>query len=214
MKLAVLASHEGTTLQAILDACAAGAIPCQVVARHQQQSRVGSAGTGAHGRHLRPSSFKSDPSRPRGAGRRHLPGAGRSGRRAGRPRRLHEARGPADADAIPGAHPQHASRPSPQVRRDGHVRSPRSPGRARGGRSGDRGIDPPRHRGVRRGAGDRPVPCADRTGRYPGGAGPTRASARASLARGDPGFHRQRSPPLAAISRRGRAAQARPMEPE
>ena len=32
MKLAVLASHEGTTLQAILDACAAGAIPCQVVA--------------------------------------------------------------------------------------------------------------------------------------------------------------------------------------
>src|SRR5262245_30229517 len=31
MKLAVLASHEGTTLQAILDACATGAIPCRVV---------------------------------------------------------------------------------------------------------------------------------------------------------------------------------------
>jgi phosphoribosylglycinamide formyltransferase-1 len=32
MKVAVLASHEGTTLQAILDACAAGKIPCRVVA--------------------------------------------------------------------------------------------------------------------------------------------------------------------------------------
>lgn len=32
LRLAVLASHEGTTLQAILDACARGAIPCQVVA--------------------------------------------------------------------------------------------------------------------------------------------------------------------------------------
>jgi len=32
VRLAVLASHEGTTLQAILDACAAGTIPCRVVA--------------------------------------------------------------------------------------------------------------------------------------------------------------------------------------
>lgn len=32
VKLAVLASHEGTTLQAILDACAMKAIPCKVVA--------------------------------------------------------------------------------------------------------------------------------------------------------------------------------------
>jgi phosphoribosylglycinamide formyltransferase-1 len=32
MKVAVLASHEGTTLQAILDACATGQIPCRVVA--------------------------------------------------------------------------------------------------------------------------------------------------------------------------------------
>jgi phosphoribosylglycinamide formyltransferase-1 len=32
VKLAVLASHEGTTLQALLDACAAGAIPCRVAA--------------------------------------------------------------------------------------------------------------------------------------------------------------------------------------
>lgn len=32
MRLAVLASHEGTTLQSILDACKAGTIPCRVVA--------------------------------------------------------------------------------------------------------------------------------------------------------------------------------------
>ena len=32
MKIGVLASHEGTTLQAVVDACAAKAIPCQVVA--------------------------------------------------------------------------------------------------------------------------------------------------------------------------------------
>jgi len=32
MNLAVLASHEGTTLQAVLDACAEGRIPAQVVA--------------------------------------------------------------------------------------------------------------------------------------------------------------------------------------
>lgn len=32
MRVAVLASHEGTTLQAVVDACAAGVVPCQVVA--------------------------------------------------------------------------------------------------------------------------------------------------------------------------------------
>lgn len=31
VRLAVLASHEGTTLQSVLDACAAGTIPCRVV---------------------------------------------------------------------------------------------------------------------------------------------------------------------------------------
>lgn len=32
LRLAILASHEGTTLQAVIDACAADAIPCRVVA--------------------------------------------------------------------------------------------------------------------------------------------------------------------------------------
>jgi phosphoribosylglycinamide formyltransferase 1 len=32
VRIAVLASHEGTTLRAVVDACASRAIPCQVVA--------------------------------------------------------------------------------------------------------------------------------------------------------------------------------------
>jgi len=56
VRIGVFASHEGTTLQAVVDACAAKAIPCQVVAvisNHQESGALRRAQTaGIRGYHL------------------------------------------------------------------------------------------------------------------------------------------------------------------
>ena len=56
LRIGVLASHEGTTLQAILDACAAGQLPARVVTVISNNSDSGAlrraAGAGAHAVHL------------------------------------------------------------------------------------------------------------------------------------------------------------------
>ena len=115
MRIGVLASHEGTTLQSIIDACADARINGQVVAVISNNSDSGAlrraSAAGIEAFHLWSVTHREGDSLDLSYQWR-APAGGHGPRL---PRRVHEASGPSHVGCLCRANSQHASGPAPKI---------------------------------------------------------------------------------------------------